>query len=130
MINFMSLEPFSLFGTEVDVDRHAMEIPHLPQPILNETLVGVAYVLGQVAEEDELGITCGELGNVFDFNPFAFYRWGRILLLDNRKQLFVEFAGRDMAAASLVDLLGGFQHLEDTLLVEYAGEDDGHILER
>ena len=45
----------NLFFAEVDADGHTVEIPHLAEPVLDKAFVGVADVLGQVAEEDKLG---------------------------------------------------------------------------
>lgn len=73
-----------LFGTEIDVDWDTVEVPHLAHSVFDKTFVGVAYVLRQIAEEYELWIGCGQLGDVFNLNPFSFDRWRGILLFDDR----------------------------------------------
>ena len=88
-----------LFDSEIDGDGHTVEVPRLTDAVFDKTLVWVADVLRQVAEEDELGIACWQLGDVFDFYPFAFYRWGWILFFDNGEQQLVQLAGGDAAAA-------------------------------
>ena len=72
-----------LFRAEVDDYRNTVEVPHLAHAVLYKAFVGVADILRQVAEEDKLRIGSGQLGDVFDFNPFAFDRRGRILLFDD-----------------------------------------------
>ena len=107
-----------------------MEVPEFAHAVFDEALVGVADVLGEVAEEDELGVGCGQLGDVFDLDPLALDGGRRVLLLDNGEEGVVELGGGDAARAGLVDLLGGFEDFEDALLVDDGGEDDGDVVER
>ena len=106
-----------------------MEVPEFAEAVLYKAFVGVAHILRQVAEEDELGVGCGELGDVFDLDPFALDRGWRVLLFDDGQEGVVELGGGDAAAAGLVDGAGGLEDFEDALLVDDRGEDDGHVVE-
>lgn len=97
----------TLFRSKINRHWDAVEVPHFAHAVLDKALVGVAHILRQVAEEDELRVGGGQLGDILDLDPFAFDRRRRILLLDDGQQGVVEFGSADAAAAGLKDLLGG-----------------------
>ena len=79
-----------LFLAEEQVDDSSVQVPVLPDLVLEVALVGVLDPLRQVAEEDEGG-HMGTLkhGDVFDFDIFALDS-GRRVGLDGLLQHVVE----------------------------------------
>ena len=82
-----------LFFSEIDGDRHSVEIPYFAHSVLNKPSVRVAYVLRQVAEEYKLRIRCRQLGDIFYLYPFAFYRGWGILFLHYWQEVVVQLTG-------------------------------------
>ncbi len=107
-----------------------MEVPHFAHTVFYEASVLLAYVLWQVAEEDELWIGAAQLRDVFNLDALAFDGGRRVLLLHDGQQALVQLAGGDAATATFVHLLGSLQDFEDALFVEHRGEDDRNIVER
>ena len=106
------------FLSKEEVDGCSMQVPMLPDLVLEVSLVGILDPLRQVAEEDERGdIGTLEHCDVLDFDIFPLdgrRREGR----DVGLQRVVQLRRRDGRAAVVVHLDGGLQHLVDALLGE------------
>ena len=106
------------FLSKEEVDGCSMQVPMLPDLVLEVSLVGILDPLRQVAEEDERGYMGAlEHGDVLDFHIFSLdCRWregGDVGLQD-----VVELRGGDGHAAVVVHVDGRLQHLVDALLGE------------
>lgn len=63
---------FALFLSDIDVYRCAGEVPALAYLVLQEALVGLLDILGQICEEYERGYSCaGQLHAVLDLDVLA-----------------------------------------------------------
>lgn len=116
-----------LLFAHVDVDGGAVEIPVLTYLVLEVAAVGFFDPLGQVTKEDECGYRRAfEHCNVLDLDVLAFVgRWR--IGCDDFLHDGVELVGGHLAVAVLVDFDCGLEHLEDALLGEGRGEQDGEV---
>ncbi len=84
----------------------------------------------QVTEEHERRHAARrELGDIFDLDILTLPCWGRIIL-DDRKHHLVQLGRRDTLGAILVNLLGGLQHLQDTLFRQSGDKQDREVGKR
>ena len=114
----------------VDVNGRAREVPLLAHLVLQEAAVRLLDVLRQVGEEHERGYArVGQLRDILYLDVLALGGWWRICL-DERQHLLVETGRRDAGHTVVVHLLGRFEHLQDALLGEGRGEDNGEVDER
>ena len=96
-----------LFFFENQLNWHTIEVPSLAQLVLQETLVGIFHILGQVAEEHELWRAAFQLSDVLDAQETS-TRGGRQRHgVDDFQHLVVQLADGDAALAVLVDLVRG-----------------------
>ena len=112
------------------INRRTGKIPVLAYLVLKETFVRVLDPLRQVTEEHERRHAARrELGDIFDLDILTLPCWGRIIL-DDRKHHLVQLGRRDTLGAILVNLLGGLQHLQDTLFRQSGDKQDREVGKR
>ena len=77
-----------------NIDGSAAEIPALAYLVLEEALIRLLDILGQVGIEHETGHTCiGYLGTVLYLDVLALHRWRRVRF-DEREHFLVQASGR------------------------------------
>ena len=107
-----------------------MHRPVLTNLILQEATVRLLDILWQVGIEHERWyLRVGQLRAVFYLYELTLCRWWRCLLYDRQHHL-VELVGAHMCRAVLVDIHCRLKHLEDALLRQCGGEDDGEVGKR
>lgn len=69
-----------LFFSEENLYRGTGQGKALPEPVLNESLIGFLNILGKVAEKGECGIGGRDLGHVLDLDVLPLDRgWGSVI---------------------------------------------------
>ena len=90
-----------LFLSEEDLHRTSEEVEVCAELVLQESLVRIADILRQVAEEREGRRSGRELCDVLDLDVLSLPCWRRIVL-DFRKHHLVDLRSRDLARVVLV----------------------------
>ena len=104
-----------LLLTDKYIDRTTMKRPILTYLVLQESAIVLLHILRQVGIEHKRRNRCiGQLSAILDLDVLAFHTLWRVSL-DDRQHHLVQLGSTDVSLSVLINLLGSFQHLKNTL---------------
>src|SRR5690606_32233548 len=99
---------------KINCNRNTREIKVLTQFVYDETLVRIFSILRKIAEKSKTWIRRGQLCTEVNFHVFRFVSVRRIML-NNRKDHLIQFAGLYFFTSVLVNLNSSFNSFINTL---------------